>query len=106
MRANSIFLALTDAYSMEKKNDDLNPKNLIGLVKHGGGGILMWGYMSASGLGSLVLIDGIMNHEHYLCILKDNLKISAQNLGIRDDLFFYQDNDPKHTAQRTPLVSL
>lgn len=26
-----------------RKNDELNPKNLFGTVKHGGGGVLVWG---------------------------------------------------------------
>ncbi|GBN05033.1 Transposable element Tc1 transposase [Araneus ventricosus] len=81
-----------------RKNEELNPKNLVGTVKYGGGGVLVWGCMSASGLGNLVFIDGIMNHALYLNILRDNLKLSAQNLGIGNNFVFYQDNDPKHTA--------
>ncbi|GBM50552.1 hypothetical protein AVEN_1938-1 [Araneus ventricosus] len=33
-----------------RKNEELNPKNLVGTVKYGGGGVLVWGCMSASGL--------------------------------------------------------
>ena len=47
----------------------------------------MCGCMSASGLGKLVFTDGIMSHSLYLNILKDNLKLSAQNLGIEAILF-------------------
>ncbi|GBM81035.1 Transposable element Tc1 transposase [Araneus ventricosus] len=79
-----------------RKNEELNPKNLVGTVTYGGRGVLVWGCMSASGLGNLVFFDGIMNHALYLNILKDNLKLSAQNLGIGNN-FFYQDNDPMHT---------
>ncbi|GBM03979.1 Transposable element Tcb1 transposase [Araneus ventricosus] len=60
--------------------------------------------MSASGLGNLVFFDGIMNHALYLNILKDNLKLSAQNLGIGK--FGYQDNDPMHTALNVRLWCL
>ncbi|GBL98376.1 Transposable element Tc1 transposase [Araneus ventricosus] len=80
-----------------RKNEELNPKNLVGTVKYGGGSVLVWRCMSASGLGNLVFIGGIMNHALYLNILKDNLKLSAQNLGIAN-IFFYQDNNPKHTS--------
>ncbi|GBN46447.1 hypothetical protein AVEN_154865-1 [Araneus ventricosus] len=59
---------------------------------------LCGGCMPASGQGNLVFIDGIMNHVHYLNILRDNLKLSAQNLGIGNNFVLYQDNDPKHTA--------
>ncbi|GBL95153.1 Transposable element Tc1 transposase [Araneus ventricosus] len=81
-----------------RKNEELNPNNLVGTVKYGGGDALVWGCMSASGLGNLVFIDGIMNHALNLNILRDNLKLSAQNLGIGNNFVFYQDNDPKHTA--------
>ncbi|GBM70546.1 Transposable element Tc1 transposase [Araneus ventricosus] len=89
-----------------RKNEELNPKNLIGIVKYGGGGVLVWGCMSTSGLGNLIFIDGIMNHAHYLNILRDNLKLSAQNLGIRNNFVFYQNNDPKHTALNVHLWCL
>ncbi|GBM15185.1 hypothetical protein AVEN_39099-1 [Araneus ventricosus] len=36
----------------EIKNEELNPKNLVGTVKYGGGGVLVWECMSASGLDS------------------------------------------------------
>ncbi|GBM70544.1 hypothetical protein AVEN_47660-1 [Araneus ventricosus] len=33
-----------------RKNEELNPKNLVGTVKYSGGGVLVWGFMPASGL--------------------------------------------------------
>ncbi|GBN48640.1 hypothetical protein AVEN_247046-1, partial [Araneus ventricosus] len=33
-----------------RKNEELNPKNLVGTVKYGGGSVLVWGCISASGL--------------------------------------------------------
>ncbi|GBL97334.1 Transposable element Tc1 transposase [Araneus ventricosus] len=89
-----------------RKNEELNPKNLVGTVKYGGGGVLVWGCMSASGLSNLVFIDGIMNHALYLNILRDNLRLSAQNLRIESNFVFYQDNDPKHTALNVRLWCL
>ena len=62
--------------------------------------------MSASGLGNLVFIDSIMNHSLYLNILRDNLKLSAQNLGIGMNFIFYHDNDSKHTALNVLLWRL
>ncbi|GBN11025.1 hypothetical protein AVEN_17604-1 [Araneus ventricosus] len=35
-----------------RKNEEINPKNLVGTVKYGGGGVLVWGCISASWLGS------------------------------------------------------
>ena len=46
-----------------------------------------------------------MNHSLYLNILTDNLKLSAQNLGIRNSFIFYH-NDPKHMALNVCLWCL
>ena len=73
---------------MEKKNEEFNPMNLVGAYKHADGGVLVWGCMSASELGNLVLINAKMNHYLYLNILRDNLKLSAQNLGIGNNFIF------------------
>lgn len=81
-----------------KQGEALNPKNTIKTVKHGGGGVMVWGCMASAGVGNLVIIDEIMNKEVYLNILKANLKPSAEKLGISSTFYFQQDNDPKHTA--------
>ena len=59
---------------------------------------MVWGSMAASGLGNLVFIEGIMDHRQYLRILRDNLRISAERLGLGNRWVFQQDNHPKHTA--------
>ncbi|GBN72711.1 hypothetical protein AVEN_75275-1, partial [Araneus ventricosus] len=33
-----------------KKNEEVNLKNIVGTVKYGGGGVLVWVCMSASGI--------------------------------------------------------
>ncbi len=45
-------------------------KCMVPTVKHGGGSVLMWGYMSAAGVGELHFIDGITNSQMYCSILK------------------------------------
>ncbi len=47
-------------------------KCMVPTVKHGGGSVLMWGCMSAAGVGELHAIDGIMNLQMYCSILKEN----------------------------------
>lgn len=86
-----------------KKNEALKPKNLRPTVKHGGGSVLVWGCMSASGVGILHFIDGIMNHWAYIDILKRNLVPSAEKMGMKDNFIFMHDNDPKHTAHSTRM---
>jgi hypothetical protein len=41
------------------KKEELDPKNVIPTVKHGGGHAMVWGCMSYAGVGELV--EGIMN---------------------------------------------
>ncbi len=61
--------------------------------EHGGGSVLMWGCMSAAGVGELHFIDGIMNSQMYCSIP------SLCALGRR--ALFQHDNDPKHTSKAT-----
>lgn len=81
-----------------KNGTAMERKNLLPTVKHGGGSVMVWGCMSAAGVGNLVFIDGIMDRFKYLDILRNNLKQSAQKLGLGRHWIFQQDNDPKHTA--------
>jgi transposase len=82
-------------------NTELEKKNLKVTVKHGGGSVMVWGCFAASGIGSLVFIDGIMNSDVYIDILREHLHSSAEKLGIRKTFKFYQDNDPKHKSFKT-----
>lgn len=81
-----------------KPNTELEKNNVVRTVKHGGGGVMVWGCMAASGVGNLVFIDGTMDKTVYLNILKENLLQSVEKLGLGDRFYFQQDNDPKHTA--------
>ncbi len=72
---------------------------MVPTVKHGGGTVLMWGCMSAAGVGELHFIDGIMNSQMYSSILKEKMLPSLRALGRR--ALFQHDNDPKHTSKAT-----
>ena len=82
-----------------KKGEAFLPKNTVPTVKHGGGSLMFWGAFSSSGTGKLVAIKGIMKSEHYIRILDENLKVSAQNLGLGRCFIFQHDNDPKHRSK-------
>lgn len=45
-----------ESLNEEKKPEELNPKNLVGTVKHGSGGVMVWGCMSAARVGNLVIL--------------------------------------------------
>ena len=84
-------------------NAELEPRNLIPTVKHGGGSVMVWGCMSAKGVGNLHFIEGTIVHMMYIDILKKNLRASAEKMGLGADFIFQQNNDPKHTARNTKL---
>ncbi len=81
------------------KGEEYKEKCMVPTVKHGGGSVLMWGCMSAAGVGELHFIDGIMNSQMYCSILKENMLPSLRALGRR--ALFQHDNDPKHTSKAT-----
>ncbi len=82
-----------------RKGEEYKEKCMMPTVKHGGGSVLMWGCMSAAGVGELHFIDGIMNSQMYCSILKEKMLPSLRALGRR--ALFQHDNDPKHTCKAT-----
>lgn len=81
------------------KNMAYTEQNVVKTVKHGGGSVMVWGCMAASGVGNLTFIDSTMNSKDYLNILKKNLQPSTEKLCLGSSWIFQQDNDPKHTAK-------
>jgi DDE superfamily endonuclease len=77
----------------------LSVENCLPTVKHGGGGVTMWGCMSSKGVGKLVFIDGTMDRYSYKRILAENLASSCEILDLPEDFIFQQDNDPKHKSK-------
>ena len=54
----------------------------IPTVKHGGGGIMLWGCFSVAGTGRLVRIEEKMNGLQAREILDENLLQSSQDLRL------------------------
>ncbi len=82
-----------------RKGEEYKEKCMVPTVKHGGGSVLMWGCMSAAGVGELHFIDGIMNSQMYCSILKEKMLSSLRALGRR--ALFQHDNYPKYTSKAT-----
>ncbi len=82
-----------------RKGEEYKEKCMVPTVKHDGGSVLMWGCMSAAGVGELHFIDGIMNSQMYCSILKEKVLPSLRAPGRH--ALFQHDNDPKHTSKAT-----
>jgi len=78
------------------------PKNVRTEIKHGGGGIEVWGCITSKGYGELHLVEGIMDSVQFCEILDESLHGTLKTLRIRKkDMIFQQDNDPKHKSKYT-----
>ncbi|KAK3568239.1 hypothetical protein QTP86_002003 [Hemibagrus guttatus] len=53
----------------------------------------------AGGPGNLITVNGTMKKEQYIKILNNNIRQSAEELGLGHQWTFQPDNDPKHTAK-------
>jgi transposase len=76
------------------------PRTVQQTVKHGRGSIMIWGCMTAHGVGFMCKIDGKMNKEDYLEILKDDLQQTFDYYELdRETHYFQQENDSKHSSK-------
>jgi transposase len=82
-----------------KPGSALTDQHIQGTVKFGGGSLMMWGCMTAQGVGYACRIDGRMDSALYVDILNDELMQTLEYYGLdRGDIVFQQDNDSKHTS--------
>ena len=89
-------------YVRRMEGESLRLNCLRGTVKHGGGGnIMVWGCMTAKGVGRITQVRGTMKHDQYIDILANVMKPSMKDLFGNLNGFFMHDNDPKHTAKAT-----
>jgi len=63
-------------------------------------GIMVWGCFCNNKLGPLVLVDGTLNSDKYIELLKEHLIPFLNNLGIENHIF-QDDNAPCHASART-----
>src|SRR5215212_6081886 len=81
-------------------NNKLNNRQVQGTVKFGGGSLMLWGRMTAKGIGYACRIDGNMDTQLYMDIPDDYLLQTIKYYKLdRDKIIFQQDNDPKHTSK-------
>jgi hypothetical protein len=78
-----------------KRNTAFEQKNLIPTVKHGGGGIIVWGCFATSGPGQFAIIESTMNSILYQRIIEENVRPSVKKLKPIRIWILKQDNDAK-----------
>ncbi len=71
--------------------EEYKDKCVLPTVKHGGGGVIVWGCMSAAGIEELQFIEGTLNSNMYCDILKQSMIPSLRRLCRRE--VFQHDND-------------
>ena len=60
---------------------------------------MVWGCMTAKGVGYMAKIEGNMNADLYCQILRDELMNMIHYYNLNEaDIIFQQDNDLKHTS--------
>jgi hypothetical protein len=77
----------------------ITEQHVKGKVKFGGGGLMMWGCMTAQGVGYACRINGGLDGKLYECILDDEFLKTLEDYGLEmDEIIFQHDNDSKHTS--------
>jgi DDE superfamily endonuclease/Transposase len=84
-----------------KPNSLLKDQHVKNTVKLGGGNLMLWGCMTARGVGYTCRIDGGMNADLYVGILNDEFLATLRYYELEpEDIVFQHDNDPKHTSRK------
>lgn len=87
-------------WTWRRDGESLQPKDVKQTMKNGGGSIMLWGCITASGVGYICEIQGIMDQHLYKEILQGELSDTIEFYNMDEaDLIFMQDNDPKHKAK-------
>ncbi len=93
-----IFGSTCHFFVRRRKGERMVSTCMAPTVKHGGGGVMMWGCFAGDTVGDLFKIEGTLNQHGYYSILQRHAIPSG--LCLVGPLFiFEQDNDPKHISR-------
>uniref|UniRef100_A0A4W6D530 Tc1-like transposase DDE domain-containing protein n=1 Tax=Lates calcarifer TaxID=8187 RepID=A0A4W6D530_LATCA len=80
-----------------RPGEALSPACTVPTVQHGGDSIMVWGCMSAAGVGHLTVCDGTLNSAKYCAILETHMLPSARALFHRGQNWMF-DSASCHTS--------
>ena len=80
--------------------DELKEDYIKPTVKHGGGGIMVWGCINTRGVGFLSKVDGRLTGEGYINLLGNALILTIHVLGLPSGWILHQDNAICHTSRQ------
>lgn len=91
----------TRVWRLQKERYDI--ECIVPTVKHGGGGVMVWGCFTWDSLGPLIRIEGTINSHRYIEeVLKPHLVPFIESFGEESwDYTFQQDNASIHTSKMT-----
>lgn len=86
-----------------RPGEAFEPDCIVPTVKYGGGSVMIWGCMTANGVGEVYVCEGRMNSSRYIDMLEEVLEPSIVKLFDSDEeaYIFQQDNAPCHKSKRT-----
>lgn len=88
-------------YAWIKLGQQRNSRHYKGTTKFGGGSLMLWGCMTAKGVGYATRIDGGLDAELYTAILDEELLESLWYYDLEvKNIIFQHDNDPKHLSKK------
>lgn len=83
-----------------KKNQDFNPKNVKPKVRHPGG-VMVWGCMSARGVGTMLIVNGKIDSYKYCETIEEGIYSSLPKLFPEENFVFMHDYAPAHNSKFT-----
>lgn len=91
----------TRVWRLQKERYDIDC--VVPTVKHGGGGVMVWGCFTWDCLGPLIRLEGAINSQRYIEeVLESHLVPFIETFGDdADDYTFQQDNASIHTSKMT-----
>jgi transposase len=79
---------------------ELSTRTVTETVKHGGGGIMIWGSMTIYGPGLVYKVEGRLNQHGYRQILEQTIDGTIRKYGLdATQVIFQQDNASVHTTK-------